>query len=135
MATNGKKNVKYFWGGPAFSPLKWGQPGEITTPWLLMTPLFISNSFHTVKMRMFTKYQRGKYSVFSTNDEPFCAIKNFIVEPQNFLKLSYLPQFWKFLSILLHMISNFTYQKATNSNRVFLAVEGPPPKNWKNKCV
>ena len=43
-------------------------------------------------------------------------INIFFVEPQNFLNISYLAQFSKFLSEFWHVISNYTYQQVINSN-------------------
>ena len=38
LATVDKKNWNIL-GGPPFSPLKWGQLGEMPTPWLSMAPM------------------------------------------------------------------------------------------------
>ena len=55
-----------------------------------MTPLFISNSFHTIKMRMFTKYQI-KSIHFWLNGKQFCVS---ISRSANFTDLQILRFVW-----------------------------------------
>ena len=111
-----KQKLKFFWGVPPFSPLKWGQPGKMTTHDCLWPTLFMSKSYHTIKMRMLTKKLDKKIFIFGRMVSNFVRSKLFLVEPTIVLKISYLAQFWKFLSEFWHVISNYTYQQVINSN-------------------
>ena len=42
--------------------------------------------------------------------------KKIWIEPHDIFKILYFAQFWKFLSEVLHVISNYTYQQVSNSN-------------------
>ena len=68
-----------------------------------MTPTFHLKILSYYQNENVYKKNRPKNINFWTNGEQFCAI-------------SYLAQFWPFLSKFLHVISNYTYQQVTNSN-------------------
>ena len=77
----------------------------------LRPPLFMSKSYHTIKMRMFTKNQTKKYSFLDEWRAILYDQHFFGVEPRRFLKMQNLAQFLKW-----HVTSNYTYQKVINSN-------------------
>ena len=85
-------------------------------PWLPMTPTFYVKILSYYQKRDVYKKTRQKNIHFWTNGKQFCMINIFFVEPQNFLNISYLAQFSKFLSEFWHVISNYTYQQVINSN-------------------
>ena len=60
-------------------------------------PHFLCQNLIILSKKGCLQKTRPKNIHFWTNDKQFCMIKNISVEPQNFLKISYLAQFWKFL--------------------------------------
>ena len=59
----------------------------------------------------------SKNNDFWANGEQFSAIKKkFDWASWYNCKILYFTQFWKFLSEVLHVISNYTYQQVSNSN-------------------
>ena len=113
-----KKNVKFFVGYPPLAPSNEGNQEKLPSNDCLWPPIFFLKSLHTIKMRMFTKNQTKKYP-FSDEWQYFCAINIFFLwRATIFFKISYPPQFWKFLSKLLHVVSIFTYQQSTSYYRM-----------------
>ena len=85
-------------------------------PWLPMTHSFYVKILSYFQNEDVYKKLDQKIFIFERMARNFVWSPFFWVEPRNFFKISYITQFLKFLSELLHVITNYTYQQVINSN-------------------
>ena len=106
--------MKFFGGSPPLAPLNEGNQ-EKWPPMTAYDPHFLCQNPIILSKWGCLQKTRPKNIHFWTNGEQFCTIEFFWIEPQIFFKISYLAQFWKFLSEFCYLISNYTYQQVINS--------------------